>query len=135
MEERESTDSAAVVRCYDAVRRSPLSAAALAHGEASIGQACLLAPDAIADLARRAGVTAGTSVLDMGSGTGGPACSLAQQCGCHIVGVDMSAAGHGQAVARARAAGVSHLVQFRLGYIHAVALPPASFDVILSLDV
>jgi SAM-dependent methyltransferase len=38
-------------------------------------------------------------------------------------------------VARARAAGVSHLVQFRLGDIHAVALPPASFDVILSLDV
>src|SRR5262249_5356828 len=32
-------------------------------------------------------------------------------------------------------AGVSHQVQFRLGDIHTVALPPASFDVILSLDV
>lgn len=31
--------------------------------------------------------------------------------------------------------GGSHLVQFRLGDIHAVALPPVSFDVILSLDV
>ena len=72
MEEREITDSAAVVRFYDAVRSSPLSAAALAHGEASIGQECLLTPDEIADLARQAGVTAGTSVLDMGSGTGGP---------------------------------------------------------------
>jgi SAM-dependent methyltransferase len=135
MAEQEITDSAAVVRFYDAVRSSPLSAAALAHGEASIGQECLLMPDEIADLARRAGGTAGTSVLDMGSGTGGPACYLAQQCGCHIVGVDMSAAGHAQAVVRACDARVSHLVQFRLGDLHAVALPPASFDVILSLDV
>ena len=38
MEEREITDSAAVVRFYDAVRSSPLSAAALAHGEASSGR-------------------------------------------------------------------------------------------------
>jgi sarcosine/dimethylglycine N-methyltransferase len=135
MEEREITDSAAVVRFYDAVRRSPLSAAALAHGEASIGQECLLTPDERADLARRARGTAGTSVLDMGSGTGGPAYYLAQQCGCHIVGVDIFAVGHAQAVARACDARVSHLVQFRLGDIHAVALPPASFDVILSLDV
>src|SRR5919108_6001111 len=108
MEEREMTDSAAAAHFYDALRSSGLSAAALAHGEASIGQECLLAPDEIADLARRAGVTAGTSVLDMGSGTGGPACYLAQQCGCHIVGVDISAVGHAQAVARARDAGVSH---------------------------
>jgi cyclopropane fatty-acyl-phospholipid synthase-like methyltransferase len=78
---------------------------------------------------------AGTSVLDMGSGTGGPACYLAQQFGCHVFGVDISTVGHEQAVARARDAGVSHLVQFRLGDIHTITLPPASFDVILSLDV
>jgi SAM-dependent methyltransferase len=135
MEERVMTDSAVAARFYDALRSSGLSAAALAHGEAYIGQECLLTPDEIADLARRAGITAGTSVLDIGSGTGGPACYLAQQFGCHIVGVDISAVGHAQAVARARDAGVSHLVQFRLEDIHAVALPPASFDVILSLDV
>ena len=57
MEERESTNSAAVVRFYDAVRSSPLSAAALAHGAASIGQEGLLTPDEIADLARRAGTS------------------------------------------------------------------------------
>jgi sarcosine/dimethylglycine N-methyltransferase len=135
MEEQEMSDSAAVTRFYDALRSSGLSAAALAHGEAYIGQECLLTPDEIADLARRAEVMTGTSVLDMGSGTGGPACYLAQQFGCHVLGVDISTVGHTQAVARARAAGVSHLVQFRLGDMHAVALPPASFDVILSLDV
>jgi sarcosine/dimethylglycine N-methyltransferase len=135
MEEREITDSAAAGRFYDALRSSGLSAAALAHGEAYVGQECLLTPDEMVDWTRRAGVTAGTSVLDMGSGTGGPACYLAQQLGCHVLGVDISAVGHEQAVARARDAGVSHLVQFRLGDLHAVALPPASFDVIVSLDV
>src|SRR5262249_49167860 len=53
----------------------------------------------------------------------------------HVFGVDISIVGHEQAVARARDAEVSHLVQFRLGDIHAIALPPASFDVIMSLDV
>src|SRR5919197_3982899 len=135
MAEQELTDSAVVSRFYDTLRSSGLSAAALVHGEAYIGQECLLMPDEIADLARQAGVTAETSVLDIGSGTGGPACYLAQQFGCHVFGVDISAVGHEQAVARARDAGVSHLVQLRLGDIHAVALPPASFDVIMSLDV
>ena len=135
MEEQEMTDSAAAAHFYDALRSSGLSAAALAHGEAYIGQECLLTPDEIADLARRAGVMAGTSVLDIGSGTGGPACYLAQQFGCRVLGVDVSAVGHAQAVARARDAGLSRLVQFRLGDMHALDLPPASFDVIMSLDV
>src|ERR671924_385340 len=124
MEEQEITDSAVVSRFYDALRSSGLSAAALAHGEAYIGQECRLTPDEIADLARRAGVTAETSVLDIGSGTGGPACYLAQQFGCHVFGVDISTVGHEQAVARARDAGLSHLVQFRLGDMHALDLPP-----------
>jgi sarcosine/dimethylglycine N-methyltransferase len=135
MEERVMTDSAVAARFYDALRSSGLSAAALAHGEAYIGQECLLTPGEIADLARRAGITAATSVLDIGSGTGGPACYLAQQFGCHVLGVDISTVGHAQAVARARDAGVNHLVQFCLGDIHTIALPPTSFDVILSLDV
>jgi cyclopropane fatty-acyl-phospholipid synthase-like methyltransferase len=135
MQERQPLDSAAVGQFYDALRSSELSAAALAHGEAYIGQECLLTPDEIVDWARQAGVTAGTSVLDMGSGIGGPACYLAQRLGCRVLGVDLSAVGHEQAVARARDAGVSHLAQFRLGDIHTVDLPPASFDVILSLDV
>jgi SAM-dependent methyltransferase len=135
MQEQKPIDSAAVGQFYDTLRTSGLSAAALAHGETYIEQECLLTPDEIVAWARRAGITAETSVLDMGSGTGGPACYLAQQLGCRVLGVDISAVGHEQAVARARDAGVSHLAQFRLGDIHTVALPPASFDVILSLDV
>jgi sarcosine/dimethylglycine N-methyltransferase len=119
---------------YDTLRRGGVSAAALAHGEAYIGQECLLTPEEIAALAQRAGITAGMSVLDIGSGIGGPACYLAQRFGCRVVGVDISAVGHQQAVARAHETGVGHLVQFHCGDIHAAELPPQAFDIVLGLD-
>ncbi len=119
---------------YDVLWSSGLSSAALVHGPAYVGQECLLTAEEIAAFGRRAGITAGSRVLDIGSGRGGPACYLAQQFGCRILGVDASTVGHAQAVARARAAGLSHLVQFRLGDIHAVDLPGAAFDIVLGLD-
>jgi cyclopropane fatty-acyl-phospholipid synthase-like methyltransferase len=133
-QQQTALESAEVARFYDAVRQSEFSAAALAHGEASIGQECMLTPEEIAAFAQQAGITAETWVLDMGSGTGGPACYLARRLGCRVLGVDISAVGHAHAEARARDAGLSHRVQFRCDDVHTVALPPASFDVILSLD-
>jgi len=124
----------AVAHFYNTLRSGALSAAALAHGDANIGQECVLTPEEILTFARRAGITAGTSVLDIGSGTGGPACYLAQQLGCRILGVDISEVGHTQALARVRAAALGHLVQFQCGDIATLTLPEAAFDVILGLD-
>jgi sarcosine/dimethylglycine N-methyltransferase len=45
---------------------------------------------ATAELGKLAGVTAGTLVLDVGSGVGGPARFLAATCGCQVTGVDLS---------------------------------------------
>jgi SAM-dependent methyltransferase len=45
---------------------------------------------ATADLAKLAGITADMSVLDVGSGVGGPARLLAATFGCHVTGVDLS---------------------------------------------
>jgi SAM-dependent methyltransferase len=45
---------------------------------------------ATAELARLAGITADTSVLDVGSGIGGPARFLAATYGCRVTGVDLS---------------------------------------------
>jgi ubiquinone/menaquinone biosynthesis C-methylase UbiE len=45
---------------------------------------------ATAELAGLAGITAGMSVLDAGSGVGGPARFLAGTCGCRVTGVDLS---------------------------------------------
>jgi cyclopropane fatty-acyl-phospholipid synthase-like methyltransferase len=119
---------------YDALWGSGPSVAALVHGEGYIGQECLLMADEIEAFAQRAGMTAGASVLDIGSGKGGPACYLAQQFGCRVLGVDVSVVGHVQAEARARDLGLRDLVQFRLGDIHAMELPPAAFDVVIGLD-
>ncbi len=71
-------------RFYDALRTGGLSSAALAFGDRYIGQECLLTADEIETFARRAGIAAGTSVLDIGSGTGGPACYLARELGCRV---------------------------------------------------
>src|SRR5229473_7350078 len=45
---------------------------------------------ATAELAKFAGITADTSVLDVGSGVGGPARFLAATHGCRVMGVDLS---------------------------------------------
>jgi cyclopropane fatty-acyl-phospholipid synthase-like methyltransferase len=121
-------------RFYDALRASGPSVAALAYGDAYIGQECLLTADEISTFALRAGIGAGTWVLDVGSGTGGPACYLARKLGCRVLGVDISAVGHAQAEARAREHEVGDLAQFRLGDIHAIELPAAAFDVVIGLD-
>jgi sarcosine/dimethylglycine N-methyltransferase len=45
---------------------------------------------ATVELAKLAGITADMSVLDVGSGVGGPARFLAATCGCQVTGVDLS---------------------------------------------
>ena len=45
---------------------------------------------ATVELAKLAGITARTSVLDVGSGVGGPARFLAATYGCRVMGVDLS---------------------------------------------
>src|SRR5215475_14598882 len=45
---------------------------------------------ATADLAKLIGITADMSVLDIGSGVGGPARFLAETYGCRVTGVDLS---------------------------------------------
>lgn len=134
MDEPDLSDPLGVGRFYDRFRGPGPSSAALGHGEGHIGQECLLTAAEIVGFARRAAISADTAVLDIGSGTGGPACYLAGQLGCRVVGVDLSTVGHARAEARAHEAGVSHLVQFRLGDIQAMTFPPASFDVVIGLD-
>src|ERR1700754_5246933 len=46
---------------------------------------------ATADLAKLVGITADMSVLDIGSGVGGPARFLAETYGCRVTGIDLSA--------------------------------------------
>src|SRR2546430_10647569 len=129
MDTSHSVESTEVAHFYDNLRRSALSSAALAHGEAYIGQECLLTPEEILHFARQAGITSATAVLDIGSGSGAPACYLAQQLGCRVLGVDVSAVGYEPAVARARGQGLTRRVKFQDAVVPPILLPPCAFDV------
>ncbi|SFR41228.1 SAM-dependent methyltransferase [Litoreibacter janthinus] len=56
----------------------------------------------------------GMKILDIGSGWGGLAITLAKDYGAQVVGVTLSDEQRKAAIARAETAGVSHLVEFRL---------------------
>lgn len=77
------------------------------------------------------GVSAGSRVLDVGSGTGEPALSAARVAGPsgRVVGVDLSP--EMVSAARAAAHGLDN-VELLAGDVETAPLPPASFDVALS---
>jgi phosphoethanolamine N-methyltransferase len=74
-------------------------------------------------------------VLDIGSGSGGPAIYLAQQYGCHVTGIDLSAKRVRMARGAARAAGLAQRVEFVVGDLLTAAFPTSSFDAIISDNV
>lgn len=84
------------------------------------------------ELARRAGVTAGSRVLDAGCGVGGSSVWLAAERGAVVTGVTLLADHAELARTRARAADVD--VEFLVADYLASGLPPASFDVIWQLE-
>lgn len=79
-------------------------------------------------LAARAGIAAGTRVLDLCCGPGGPGRLVVQDLACDYLGVDASPA----AVARARAQGES--LGLRHDVLRVPPLPPGPFDVVLLLE-
>ena len=94
-------------------------------------------PAATAELTRRmieaARLEPGQQVLDVGCGSGAPACRLVIEFGAAVVGITTSAAGVAEATERARAQGVEHaeFVQ-RDGADN--GLPDASFDRVWVLE-
>ena len=70
-------------------------------------------------------------VLDVASGPGASAIEIARTFGCHVVGIDLSAANVADAQAAAAEAGVAELTEFRVGDAERLPLDDASFDAIL----
>ena len=71
------------------------------------------ATQALTDAMVRGGqIEAGNEVLDVGCGTGAPACHLAGTIGARVTGITTSAAGIAAARARAAAAGLESLTTF-----------------------
>ena len=81
------------------------------------------------EMAARLDLTPATRVLDVGSGLGGPARWLAATYGCHVTGVDLTAAFCAAAEALTARLGLSDRVTFRHGSALNMPFEDASFDV------
>lgn len=88
--------------------------------------------EAIADAARRLGLGAGSRVLDIGSGIGGPARFLAHTVGCHVTALELQPSLNAIAIDLTRRCGLDHRVTHVCGDALTHALPDASFDAAVS---
>jgi sarcosine/dimethylglycine N-methyltransferase len=86
---------------------------------------------ATADLARLAGITADMSVLDVGSGVGGPARTLAASHGCRVAGVDLSEPFVDAARYLTERTGQSGQVSFQTGSALELPFDNGRFDAVL----
>jgi sarcosine/dimethylglycine N-methyltransferase len=86
---------------------------------------------ATADLAELAGIVADMSVLDVGSGVGGPARFLAATVGCRVTGVDLSEPFVEAARYLTERTGQSERVSFEIGSALDLPFDDGQFDVIL----
>jgi sarcosine/dimethylglycine N-methyltransferase len=86
---------------------------------------------ATAELAKLAGITANMSVLDVGSGVGGPARFLAATYGCRVAGIDLSEPFVDAARYLTERTGQSGLVSFQVASALALPFDDGLFDVAL----
>ena len=86
---------------------------------------------ATADLAKLVGITAHMSVLDIGSGIGGPARFLAATHGCRVTGVDLSESFVEAARYLTARTGQSDLVSFQVANALELSFADGTFDVVL----
>jgi cyclopropane fatty-acyl-phospholipid synthase-like methyltransferase len=115
---------------------SPAEAAVrrAAFGE-DIGQSSWMTAADWLGFADAAGVREGSHVLEVGSGSGGPAVYLAASRGCRVTGVDINENGIRNAERLAAAKGVAERAMFRaVDASQPLPFAPGSFDAVLSND-
>ena len=86
---------------------------------------------ATVELAKLAGITTDTSVLDVGSGVGGPARFLAASYGCQVTGIDLSEPFVDAARYLTKRTGQGERVSFETASALALPFDDGRFDVVL----
>ncbi|MFH2109762.1 MAG: class I SAM-dependent methyltransferase [Candidatus Bathyarchaeota archaeon] len=86
-------------------------------------------------LAELCHITENTKVLEVGCGTGGNACYLANRYGCSVVGVDIAEHMVEYAQRRADELGLTDRVSFRVGDAYSLEFPDDGFDAVLTVFV
>lgn len=87
------------------------------------------------ELAARMEIGPGARVLDVGSGLGGPARTLAAHYRCQVTGIDLTADFCDAAQELSRWVGLSDRVDFKQGDATALDVEPGSFDAAMSIHV
>ena len=80
-------------------------------------------------------IGAGTKVLEIGCGTGGNACYLAEKYGCSVIGIDIAEHMIKQATKKAEERSLSDRVSFRVGNAYNLELPDDAFDAVITIFV
>ena len=86
--------------------------------------------DRLAELCR---IDENTVALDVGCGTGGNACYLAEKYGCRVVGIDMAEQMIMYAKKRAKDLRLTDRVTFQVGDAYGLEFPDGSFDAVLTV--
>ena len=104
------------------------------YGE-DLGQSSWLTAREWLEFADQLAIGAGSEVLEVGSGSGGPAVYLALARGCRITGVDINEHGIRNAAGLAQARGVADLVHFQaVDASRPLPFPERRFDAVVSND-
>jgi ubiquinone/menaquinone biosynthesis C-methylase UbiE len=91
-------------------------------------------PAAVDTLARRAGVAAGSRVLDVCAGLAGPARVLAHRRGCRVVACELTHARAAGGARLTRLVGLTGRIAMVRGDARALPFAPASFDACISQE-
>ena len=115
------------VEPYASIRRE-------AFGE-DIGQNSWLTAEELWRFGRWLGLASSTRLLEVGSGSGGPALSLAARTGCRVTGVDIHEAGVAAANAAARERGLAERARFVCADARErLPFDDESFDALICID-
>jgi SAM-dependent methyltransferase len=131
--------SSSTVNLYDNIYGDFASAAEAAVRRETygvdMGQSSWLTADEWLRFADQLRIDADSDVLEVGSGSGGPALYLAAARGCRLTGVDINEHGVRNAAALADARGLSDRVEFRaVDASQPLPFPEGRFDVVVSND-
>ncbi|MBR0670905.1 class I SAM-dependent methyltransferase [Neoroseomonas soli] len=87
------------------------------------------------ELAGSLGLTASSHLLDIGSGLGGPARTVAEALGCRVTGIDLTPAFCDAATALSGWVGLGDRVDFRQGDATSLPFADGSFDAAMTIHV
>ena len=99
---------------------------------ASFDQVHIRGLEASLEIGELAGLKPGMKVLDMGSGLGGPARTMAAEFGCEVVGLDIVKEFYRTSIQLTEWLGMTDQVSFHLGDMRSLPFEDGEFDVVVT---